>query len=76
VLFWVTTWYSDVVEYQRFRGSCCLHLHPEDASTMILRWVGVLTHPYKVPTPMTKIFRSSLYTSVTFYQHISAFSAL
>jgi len=34
VLFWVTTWYSDVVEYQRFRGSCCLHLHPEDACSM------------------------------------------
>jgi len=29
VLFWVVTPFSVAIEYQRFGGSCCLHLHPE-----------------------------------------------
>jgi len=30
VSFWVLTPRSDVIGYQRFRGFCRFHLHPED----------------------------------------------
>jgi len=40
--FWVVMPYSAVVEYQRFRGPCCLHLQDEEWASMDLRKVAML----------------------------------
>jgi hypothetical protein len=37
---------SVVVWYRLFRGPCCLHLHPEDVGSMVLRNVGTLPLQY------------------------------
>jgi hypothetical protein len=52
MVFWVMTPCSDAVGYQRFGGSCRLHLlHAKDESTMAVRNVGVLPHHYTVSYP-------------------------
>jgi hypothetical protein len=35
-VFWVVTPYSVVIGYHRFRGQCCLHIHPEDGGSIDL----------------------------------------
>jgi len=48
----VVTPHSDLVDYQNFRGSCCLHLnHPEDAGSIALWHNGILPHHYMVSQP-------------------------
>jgi len=50
IVLWFVTPCNDVVGYQSFGGSCCLHLHgpvkPEDGGSKILRNSGILLHHY------------------------------
>jgi hypothetical protein len=39
---------SVMVGYQQFRGPCCLHLHPEDGASVVLRNVSILSQYYTV----------------------------
>jgi hypothetical protein len=51
-VFWVLTPCSIVViRYQKFRGPCCLHLHPEVGGSMELRNVGILAQHYRGHNP-------------------------
>jgi len=45
VVFWVVTPCNDVVGYQRFGGSCCLHLHPKAGSSMVLHITALRHNP-------------------------------
>jgi hypothetical protein len=47
-VFWVMTPCCNVVAYQRFGRSCCLHHHPEDSE---LSFIAV-----KILSPVTKQF--------------------
>jgi hypothetical protein len=38
-VFWIVTPYSDVVGYQRLGGLCCLHLHPDSLSLVLLPYI-------------------------------------
>jgi hypothetical protein len=59
-VFWVVTMCSVVVEYQRFRGSYCLHLLGEDGSSVVHRNVGILPRRYTASQPRRPGHESSL----------------
>jgi hypothetical protein len=53
VALWVVTPCNDVVVYQRFGGSCCLHIHSlqtEEGGSRVLRILHIL-HYYTVSQP-------------------------
>jgi len=55
-IFWVVTPFSTVVWYQRFKGPCCLHLHPECGGSMELWNVGILPQDYTASQPKSFCF--------------------
>jgi len=53
---------SVAVGYQRFGGSCCLHLqslHPEDGDSLDLQNVGVLPQHFTASQPKRRRLESS-----------------
>jgi hypothetical protein len=72
-VFWVVTPCSVAVVYQRFRGSCCLHLHPErfggpcclcfhpeDGGSKVLRNTDILPQHYTMSQPSRNLLEPSL----------------
>jgi len=76
VVSWFLTPYSDVVGYQRYRGSCWppSTFHLEDGGSTVLRNFGILPHySTTLQSRRPRLQASVLHSIVLFQEHIQNF---